>query len=58
MKDLSEKSEQIEENQNNILEVIQVENLKKRYKHVTTLDGISFSVKRGEVFGFLGFNGV
>lgn len=58
MKDLSEKSEQIEENQNNILEVIQVENLKKRYKHVTALDGISFSVKRREVFGFLGSNGV
>lgn len=57
MKGLSEKAEQIEENQNNILEVIQVENLKKRYKHIIALDGISFSVKRGEVFGFLGPNG-
>jgi len=57
MKDLSEEAEQIEENQNNILEIIQVKNLKKRYKHITALDGISFSVKRGEVFGFLGPNG-
>ena len=57
MKDLSEKAEQTEENQNNILEVIQVKNLKKRYKHITALDGISFSVKRGEIFGFLGPNG-
>jgi len=57
MKDLSEEAEQTEENQNNILEVIQVKNLKKRYKHITALDGISFSVKRGEVFGFLGPNG-
>jgi len=57
MKDLSEEAEQIEENQNNILEVIQVKNLKKRYEHITALDGISFSVKRGEVFGFLGPNG-
>lgn len=57
MEDLSEKAEQTEENQNNILEVIQVENLKKRYKHITALNGVSFSVKRGEIFGFLGPNG-
>jgi len=54
---LSLSAEDIEENQNNILEIIQVENLKKRYKHITALNGISFSVKRGEVFGFLGPNG-
>jgi ABC-2 type transport system ATP-binding protein len=57
MSPLIEKAEQIEENQNNILEVIQVENLKKRYKNVTALDGVSFSVKKGEVFGLLGPNG-
>lgn len=57
MNTLSFSAEDTEENQNNILEVIQVENLKKRYKHITALDGISFSVKRGEVFGFLGPNG-
>lgn len=54
---LSEKAEQIKENQNNILEVIQVENLKKRYKNINALDGVSFSVKRGEIFGLLGPNG-
>jgi len=57
MSDLSVKGEQIEENQNNILEVIQVENLKKRYKRIIALDGVSFSVKKGEVFGLLGPNG-
>jgi ABC-2 type transport system ATP-binding protein len=57
MGSLSEKAEKIEENQSNILEVIQVENLKKRYKNINALDGVSFSVKRGEVFGLLGPNG-
>jgi len=46
-----------EENQNNISEIIQVENLKKKYNNIIALNGISFSVKRGEVFGFLGPNG-
>jgi len=41
----------------NILEVIQTENLKKDYGFISAVDGISFSVKRGELFGFLGPNG-
>ncbi|MFA5360493.1 MAG: ATP-binding cassette domain-containing protein [Candidatus Paceibacterota bacterium] len=49
--------EQIEKTQNNTSEVVQVENLKKRYKNITALDGVSFSVKKGEVFGLLGPNG-
>jgi ABC-2 type transport system ATP-binding protein len=37
--------------------VIKVENLVKTYGSVTAVNGISFEVKRGEVFGFLGPNG-
>ncbi len=40
-----------------ISEVIQVENLKKAYGFLTAVNGISFSVQRGELFGFLGPNG-
>jgi len=49
--------ESVEENKNNEGEAIQVENLKKKYNRLTAVDGISFSVKKGEVFGFLGPNG-
>jgi ABC-2 type transport system ATP-binding protein len=34
-----------------------VENLVKRFGKFTAVDGISFSVPRGEIFGFLGPNG-
>ena len=37
--------------------VIEVRNLTKKYKDVLAVDDISFTVKRGEVFGFLGPNG-
>lgn len=37
--------------------IIEVENLKKFYKDVTAVDGISFQVFPGELFGFLGPNG-
>ncbi|WP_096189836.1 ATP-binding cassette domain-containing protein [Evansella halocellulosilytica] len=37
--------------------VIEVCGLTKKYKNVLALDGLSFSVKRGEVFGLLGPNG-
>ncbi|MBI2760207.1 MAG: ABC transporter ATP-binding protein [Chloroflexi bacterium] len=36
---------------------IEVTDLKKRYGQVQAVDGISFSVSRGEVFGMLGPNG-
>ncbi len=36
---------------------IEVEELKKTYGEVTAVDGISFQVERGELFGFLGPNG-
>jgi len=34
-----------------------LDGLVKRFGHITALDGISFSVERGQVFGFLGANG-
>lgn len=37
--------------------VIQVKNLVKRYGPLHAVDGISFEVKKGEVFGLLGENG-
>jgi len=37
--------------------IIEVENLVKRFGSFTAVDNISFQVKRGEVFGFLGANG-
>jgi ABC-2 type transport system ATP-binding protein len=37
--------------------IIQVQNLTKRYGSTTTVKGINFEVKEGEVFGILGPNG-
>ena len=37
--------------------VIEVENLTKRFGDFTAVDGITFHVRRGEIFGFLGANG-
>lgn len=39
------------------MEVIKVEHLKKQYKNLTAVNDISFSVKEGELFAFLGENG-
>jgi len=36
---------------------VQVENLVKRFGSFTAVDGVTFSVERGEVFGILGPNG-
>lgn len=36
---------------------ITVENLTKRFGGFTAVDGISFGIERGEIFGFLGANG-
>ena len=37
--------------------VIQVKNLTKVFGNFTAVDAISFEVKKGEIFGFLGANG-
>ncbi|MEI6144490.1 MAG: ABC transporter ATP-binding protein [Candidatus Berkelbacteria bacterium] len=37
--------------------VLQVRNLKKHFAAVKAVDGISFEIKKGEIFGFLGPNG-
>ena len=39
------------------MSVIEVENLRKHYGDVRAVDGISFGVQEGEIFGFLGPNG-
>ena len=37
--------------------IVEVENLQKHYGAVRAVDGISFAVRRGEIFGLLGHNG-
>lgn len=37
--------------------MVEVKNLKKRYGDKQAVDGVSFSVKKGEIFGILGPNG-
>jgi len=37
--------------------ILKVEGLTRRYGALTAVDGLSFAVRRGEVFGFLGPNG-
>lgn len=39
------------------MNIIEVKNLSKRFKNFKAVDNISFSVKKGEIFGFLGPNG-
>src|SRR5207302_1985741 len=40
-----------------LMDAIVAEDLRKRYKTVQALDGVSFAVREGEVFGLLGPNG-
>jgi len=39
------------------MNAVEVKNLKKHFGKVRALDGVSFEVEKGEVFGFLGPNG-
>ena len=36
---------------------LEIKNLRKKYKNTVAVDGISFSIEKGEFFGFLGVNG-
>jgi len=51
------KSGQPEAVQRPVVEMLRAENLVKCFETVTAVDGASFSVHRGEIFGFLGPNG-
>ena len=37
--------------------MVEVKNLKKRYGDKQAVNGVSFTVKKGEIFGILGPNG-
>lgn len=37
--------------------ILQVKNLKKNFKEIKAVDDISFQVKKGQLYGFLGVNG-
>src|SRR5690349_21279777 len=39
------------------MNIIEVDSLAKRFGDITAVDGVSFSVAQGEIFGFLGPNG-
>ncbi len=39
------------------MNIIEVKDLSRRFKDFKAVDGISFNVKKGEIFGFLGPNG-
>lgn len=39
------------------MEILQVDNLSKKYGDFTAVKGVSFSLEQGEIFGFLGPNG-
>lgn len=39
------------------MDIIKTDNLTKNFNDLTAVDNISFSVKKGEIFGFLGPNG-
>ena len=39
------------------MDAIQISHLKKYYSDIKAVDDISFSVKKGDLFGLLGVNG-
>ncbi|SDG62052.1 ABC-2 type transport system ATP-binding protein [Bacteroidales bacterium KHT7] len=55
--ELKDKSEELKDKSEESENVIEVEHLVKAFGDFHAVDDISFSVKRGEIFGFLGANG-
>ncbi|MFO8235038.1 MAG: ATP-binding cassette domain-containing protein [Bacteroidales bacterium] len=45
------------ENRETQLQFIRVSDLSKHFEEVTAVNGISFTISKGELFGFLGPNG-
>src|SRR4030042_2032844 len=43
--------------ENRTLDIIKTDNLTKEFDGFTAVDKVSFTVKKGEIFGFLGPNG-
>ncbi|MGD0566748.1 MAG: ATP-binding cassette domain-containing protein [Candidatus Goldiibacteriota bacterium] len=39
------------------MEIIKVEGLRKEFKGIKAVDGLDFSVERGEIFGLIGPDG-
>src|SRR5512136_2546335 len=37
--------------------LVQVEGLSKRYRNIQALDGVTFDIYEGEIFGYIGPNG-
>ena len=37
--------------------IIEIENLKKSFKDIQAVNDVSFGIKEGELFSFLGVNG-
>lgn len=52
-----EKTDSISKHVPYAIDVIEVKSLTKKYKDVIAVKDVSFSVKKGEIFGFLGPNG-
>lgn len=40
------------------MDIVRVNNIIKRFNDKLVFDNISFFVKKGEIFGFIGLNGV
>ena len=57
MNTLNNTTNKIESRQNDVGHILVIDQLTKKFGKFTAVDNISFSVNRGEIFGFLGPNG-